>query len=145
MIVCVCDQRWRVRVPPERLKARHRLPRTVRILQETHRLSLLHYKIVGKKKSIHVGGFLQGLSDVQLSSRVMFRGWIIHHTLQRSWRSINPKTFPSHQEHPDSTVEGTGCSLLTTIWLFLLGCFDHFKPFFVNLAISEITLGFVFC
>lgn len=51
---------------------------------------------------------LQGVCNVQLGSRLVFRGRLVHHTLQRPRRPVIPETLPPHQEHPHPTVEGTG-------------------------------------
>lgn len=64
-----------------------------------------------KFDAIFVSRLLQGLCDEQLGARLVFRGRLVHHTLQRPRRPAIPETLPPHQEHPHPTVEGTGSDI----------------------------------
>lgn len=117
VVLCACMFQWgRIGVPSERPTASNRLPRTVRILP-FYFISLLC--IVGlwlpKDPSSSLvlnvwcpACLLKGVCDVQFGSRLVFRGRLLHHTLQRPRRPVIPETHPPHQEHPHSTVEGNG-------------------------------------
>lgn len=121
-VLCVCAFQWgRIGISSERPKASDRLPRTVRIAllfpPIRYLLCTLPFLRVFPAPKAPASPSLvltlrchshlfKGVCAVQFVSRLVFRGRLLHHTLQRPRGPAIPQTHQPHQEHPHPTVEG---------------------------------------